>query len=79
MKTRHFLWGLLALGLFACNTPPEIETFKVDVNLANADGQMVYLQRDGEVVDSAVITNWEAALKAPVGDGSETYGLMLKD
>ena len=78
MKTRHFLLGLLAVGLFACNNTPEIETFKVGVNLANADGQMVYLQRDGEVVDSTVITNWEAALKAPVGDGSETYGLMLK-
>ena len=78
MKTKLILFGALALGLFACNNTPEIETFKVDVNLANADGQMVYLQRDGEVIDSAVITNWEAAFDAPVGDGTETYGLMLK-
>ena len=78
MKTRHILLVILALGLFACNSQPEVETFLVNVNLANADGQMAYLQRDGQVLDSAVITNWEAALAAPVGTGTETYGLMLK-
>ena len=78
MKTKHILLGLLAVGLFACNNEPEVETYKVNVNLANADGQMVYLQRDGEVVDSAVITNWEAVFDTPLGDGTETYGLMLK-
>ena len=79
MKTKYFLLGLVCVGLFACNTTPEIETFKVNVNLANADGQTVYLQRDGQVIDSAVVTNWEAVFDAPVGDGSETYGLMKKD
>ncbi len=78
MKTRHILLVILTLGLFACNSEPEVETFMVNVNLANADGQMAYLQRDGQVLDSAVITNWEAALAAPVGNGTETYGLMLK-
>jgi thiol-disulfide isomerase/thioredoxin len=78
MKTRHFLFAFLAVGLFACNTEPEVETYKVNVNLANADGQMAYLQRDGQVIDSAVITNWEASFDTPVGDGTETYGLMLK-
>ena len=79
MKTKLILFGAIALGLFACNSKPEIETFKVNVNLANADGQMVYLQKDGQVIDSATITNWEAAFDAPVGDGTETYGLMLKN
>jgi uncharacterized lipoprotein YmbA len=79
MKIKLILFGALALGLFACTSTPKTETFKVNVNLANADGQMVYLQKDGQVIDSATITNWEATFDAPFGDGTETYGLMLKN
>ena len=61
MKTKLILFAALALGLFACTSKPEIKTFKVNVNLANADGQTVYLQKDGQTLDSAVIENWEHA------------------
>ena len=45
MKTKLILFVTLALGLFACTSKPEIKTFKVNVNLANADGQTVYLPK----------------------------------
>ena len=78
MKTRHFLIAALALGLAACTSKPETNTFKVNVNLANADGQTVYLQKDGQVLDSATIENWDAVFNTPACDDNEMYGLMLK-
>ena len=78
MKTKLILLSALALGLFACTSKPETNTFKVNVNLANADGQTVYLQKDGQVLDSATIENWDAVLNAPVCEDNEMYGLMLK-
>ena len=78
MKTKLFLLGALALGLFACTSKPEVKTFKVNVNLANADGQTVYLQKDGQVLDSAVIANWDAVFTTPVCDDNEMYSIMLK-
>ena len=78
MKTKSILLCALALGLFACNTTPKTETFKVNVNLANADGKTVYLQKDGQVLDSAVIANWDAVFNTPVCDDIEMYGLMLQ-
>ena len=77
MKTKLFLLGALALGLFACTSKPEVQTFKVNVNLANADGQTVYLQKDGQVLDSAVIANWDAVFTTPVCDDNEMYSIML--
>ena len=77
MKTKLFLLGTLALGLFACTSKPEVKTFKVNVNLANADGQTVYLQKDGQTLDSAVITNWDAVFNTPVCDDNEMYSIML--
>ena len=77
MKTKLFLLGALALGLFACTSKPEAKTFKVNVNLANADGQTVYLQKDGQVLDSAVIANWDAVFTTPVCDDNEMYSIML--
>jgi len=78
MKTKLILFGALALGLFACTSTPKTETFKVNVNLANADGKTVYLQKDGQVLDSAVITNWDAVFETPVCNDNEMYGIMLK-
>ena len=78
MKTRTFLFALLAIGLFACTSNPKTETFKVNVNLANADGQIVYLQKDGQILDSAVITNWDAVFETPVCADNEMYGIMLQ-
>ena len=78
MKTKLILLGLLAIGLFACTSSPKTETFKVNVNLANADGQTVYLQKDGQILDSAVIENWDAVFNTPVCKDNEMYSLMLK-
>ena len=78
MKTKNILIAMLALGLFACTQKTETETFKINVNLANADGKTVYLQKDGQVLDSATIENWDAAFETPVCADNEMYGLMLK-
>jgi len=77
MKTKLLLLSALALGLFACTSKPETQTFKVNVDLANADGKTVYLQKDGQVLDSAVLENWKAELSAPVCTDNEMYGIML--
>lgn len=78
MKTRTLLIAVAALTLAACNSTPKTETFKVNVNLANADGKTVYLQKDGQVLDSAVIANWDATFETPVCKDNNMYGLMLK-
>ena len=78
MKTKLILFGAIALGLFACKSTPKTETFKVNVNLANADGKTVYLQKDGQTLDSAVIVNWDAVFETPVCADNEMYGLMLQ-
>lgn len=78
MKSRTFLVAVAALMMAACTTKPDIQTFKVNVNLANADGQTVYLQKDGQVIDSAVIENWDATFNTPVCDDNEMYSIMLK-
>ena len=78
MKTKFFLLGALALGLFACTSKTKTPTFNINVNLANADGQTVYLQKDGQTLDSATIVNWDAVFATPVCNDNEMYGLMLK-
>ena len=78
MKTKLILFGALALGLFACTSTPKTKTFKVNVNLANADGKMVYLQKDGQTLDSAVIANWDAVFETPKCEDNEMYGIMLQ-
>ena len=67
----------MAILMAACTSKPETKTFKVNVNLANADGQTVYLQKDGQVLDSAIIENWDAVFTTPVCDDNEMYGIML--
>ena len=61
--------------LAACNKQ---QTFKINVNLANADGQTVYLQKAGQTIDSAVINNWDAVLNTPVCNDNEMYAIMLQ-
>jgi peroxiredoxin len=77
MKTRILLIVVASIILAACNSKPETKTFQVNVNLANADGQTVYLQKDGQVLDSAVIDNWDAVFNTPICDDNEMYGIML--
>ena len=63
------------LLLSSCNKQ---QTFKINVNLANADGQTIYLQKACQVLDSAVINNWEAVFNTPVCDDNEMYSIMLR-
>ena len=76
MKTKTLLIAAAALMMTACT--PKTETFKVNVNLANADGKTVYLQKDGQVLDSTVIANWDAVFEMPKCADNEMYGIMLK-
>ena len=78
MKTRYLFFAATAFLLAACTSKPKTETFKINVNLANADGQTVYLQKDGQTIDSATIANWDAVFETPVCKDNEMYGLMLK-
>lgn len=79
---KHFLVLLAAaLGLAACT---EKKTdFQVTVNLKNGNDQMVYLQKYVDnapvVIDSAIIQEETAVLKAPVDDIQILYALKVKD
>ena len=68
-------FAVAVMTLTACNRQ---QTFKINVNLANADGQTVYLQKAGQTLDSAVINNWDAAFVTPVCDDNEIYAIMLQ-
>ena len=78
MKAKSLFIVAMAFFMVACTSKPETKTFKVNVNLANADGKIVYLQKDGQVLDSALIENWDAVFNTPVCDDNEMYGIMLK-
>ncbi len=78
MKAKSLFIVAMAFLMVACTSKPEMKTFKVNVNLANADGKIVYLQKDGQVLDSALIENWDAVFNTPVCDDNEMYGIMLK-
>ena len=72
---KHILFWAVVMMLAACNRQP---TYHINVNLANADGQTVYLQQLGQTIDSAVINNWEAVFNTPVCAHNEMYALMLQ-
>ena len=78
MKTKLLFVVVAAITMAACTSTPKTKTFKVNVNLANADGKTVYLQKDGQTLDSTVIANWDAVFETPVCDDNEMYGIMLK-
>ena len=78
MKTKTLFIAAAVLMMTACTSKPETQTFKINMDMANADGKTVYLQKDGQVLDSAVLENWKAELPAPVCADNEMYGLMLK-
>lgn len=68
--------AVAVLLLAACSNTKEPQ-FNINVNLANADGKTVYLQKAGQVIDSAVINNWEAVFSTPVANDNEMYAVML--
>ena len=78
MRTRTLFIAAVVLMMAACTQKPDANTFNININLANADGQTIYLQKDGQVIDSAVIENWDAVFATPVCDDNEMYGIMLK-
>ena len=72
---KALLFAAAVVMLAACN---QQQTFKINVNLANADGQTIYLQKAGQTLDSAVINNWDAVFKTPVCNDNEMYAIMLQ-
>ena len=75
MKNKLLLFAAAILTMTACtNKEPQ---FNINVNLANADGKTVYLQKAGQVIDSAVINNWDAVFATPVVNDNEMYAIML--
>ena len=75
-----FLLLALALGLTACNQ--KAKTFDVNVGLTNGNDKTVYLQKFVDntpvTIDSAVITNDKAVLKASIDDPQILYALKVK-
>ena len=70
--------SILILALFACNK----NTFKVDVEMTNANGKVVYLQKivDNEFVniDSVFIENNKAHFDVKKDDNNDAYHLFIK-
>ena len=84
MKKSLIMVVMAVLFLAACtgNKQKEENKFKVNVNLTDAEGETIYLQKfvdkDLVTIDSAVITNDNAVLKADKGDVQDLYSLSLK-
>ena len=80
MKKHVFLLLALALGLTACHQ--KNNGFKVNIGCTNGNDQTVYLQKYvgnyTTVIDSAVITNDQAVLTAPLDNAQIRYGLRVK-
>ena len=73
MKIKSLVLGLIAVAMFSCNKP----TFNVNVDLQNAEGKKVYLQKvvDNEiaVIDSAVIQNNKVNFIVESGNPATRY------
>ena len=67
------LFVMAVIVMASCNQP---QTIKINVDLANADGKTIYLQNDGTVLDSAVLSNWKAEFKAVAVN--KMYAIMLQ-
>ena len=70
-----FLFLTAALMLASCNKQ---QTFKIHVDLANTEGKTVYLQNDGQVLDSAALIDWKADFKTPISNSCKMYAIMLQ-
>ena len=79
MKKHLLFFLVLAFGLTACN---QEKTFNVSVSLVNGNDKTVYLQKfvnnEPVTIDSAVVSNDQAILKAPVDDPQILYALRVK-
>lgn len=79
MKKSILFLFVLALGLSACQQKKD---FKVNVSLANGNDNVVYLQKYVDnvpvTIDSAVIVDEAAVLKAPSDNPQILYALRVK-
>ena len=75
---RLIISSIIILTLFACNK----NTFNIDVEMTNANGKIVYLQKiiDNEFVnvDSAVIEQNKAHFDVKKDDNSDAYHIFIK-
>lgn len=78
MKIKSLVLGLIAVAMFSCNEP----TFNVSVDLQNAEGKMIYLQKiiDNEiaVIDSAVIQNNKVNFIVENGTPAMRYSVRIE-
>ena len=77
---KHLLFLLaLGFGLTACD---QHDSFKVSVSLVNANEKTIYLQKyvnnEPVTIDSAVVSNDQAELTAPMDDPQLLYALKVK-
>lgn len=79
MRIKLLTAALATMALISCNQ----ESFKVNVELQNAEGKMIYLQNadiDNTVnIDSTIITNNLAVFKVKKDDPAIFYGLKIAD
>ena len=75
---RLIISSLIVLTLFACNR----NTFKIDVEMTNANGKAVYLQKiidnDFVNVDSVLIKDNKAHFDVKKEDNSDAYHIFIK-
>ena len=76
MKNKSLFFAATLLMMTACTTKEP--HFNINVNLANADGKTIYLQKTGHVIDSAVLQNWDAVFSTPIVNDNEMYSIMLE-
>ena len=69
---------LILASVFIVASCNQQQTFKIHIDLANTEGKTVYLQNDGVVLDSALLVNWKAEFKTPVGMDCKMYAIMLQ-
>lgn len=79
MKIKLLSTALLALALLSCDK----QHFNVNINLENADGKMVYLQKliDNEVavIDSAIINNKTAKFNVNADNPTTRYSIRIDE
>lgn len=79
MKIKLLSIALLALSLLSCNN----EHFNININLKNADGKTVYLQKkvndDIVIIDSATINNDMAKFNVVADNPTINYSIRIAD
>ena len=78
MKSKIIICSLMVFALFACNK----NTYKVDVEITNANGKTAYLQKiiNNETVnvDSCLIENNKAVFNLNKSNDNDAYHIFIK-